>query len=82
MSKSNEIAELYPEDNVMIVSGFDECIIGIEMDDQPRAIYSKDRMLQQLIDEGMSEFEAEEYLDYNVFGAYMGEGMPSFITEI
>jgi hypothetical protein len=59
--------------------GFEYDIIGVEQT-QLRLVYDIDKMRNILIEqEGMSFEEAMEYLDFNVFGAYVGEQTPLYI---
>lgn len=64
----------------MLPNGFNEAIIGLDTStDVFRIIYDKDKMQQILIDQdNMSETDAIEYLEYNVFNAYVGEGTPIY----
>lgn len=51
-------------DNVVYFPDFkDECIIGI--DTNGRAIYSYEKMIDSLIEEGIDDIEAIEWLEYN-----------------
>ena len=57
--------------------GFDEAIIGVTT--QGLVVYDYDKCVEVLMKEGMEEIEAVEHLEFNVVGAYMGEGTPIFI---
>lgn len=46
--------------------------IGVSQDG--RAIYDYNLMVQSLIDEGMSEEDAVEWIDYNTAGAWIQDG--------
>lgn len=59
--------------------GFDSAIIGIEPNTQ-RVVYDRDMMIAILIQEdGMSYEDALEHLEYNVWGAFVGEYTPIYI---
>ena len=60
-----ELLEEGFEDVVYFPDFDDECIVGIDVNG--RAIYSYEKMLTQLIEEGMDDIEASEYLEYNTF---------------
>jgi hypothetical protein len=64
----------------LLASGFEDAIIGLDTASPVfRVIYDKQIMadiLQQR--DGMNEEDAWEYLQYNVFGAYVGEGTPIY----
>lgn len=42
--------------------------------------YDRDKVIEILMQDGMSEEEAEEYFSYNIEGAYMGDATPMFLT--
>lgn len=74
-----QILEIFPEEELLKADGFDGAIIGVEQT-QLRLVYDIDKMRNILIEqEGMSFEEAMEYLDFNVFGAYVGEQTPLYI---
>ena len=80
MTLSNQINELYPDMEILLADGFDDAFIGIgQQFSKFMAVYDKLKCIEILSDQGMSEEEAEEYMDYNVTGAYMGENTPVFI---
>lgn len=67
------------EDGVVLFDNhaYDKSIIGLTEDG--RAIYDEDKMIQELMDdEGWSEEDAIEWLDYNTYRAipYAGERAP------
>jgi len=70
-------------ENTLKADGFDEAIIGVDFVSHPaRIIYNKQKMLDILIErDGMTDEEAIEYLEYNVLGAYVGEGTPIYMDE-
>jgi len=72
------IAELNPE--ALSIDGFDDCIIGIvyRCAFQPVLLYDEEKCLQNLERTGLSQEDAKEHFDFNVSGAYMGEGTPMF----
>lgn len=72
----NELAE-----GAILLTGFDDCIIGIteEFGNEPRILYSKDKIIKKLM-EDMTEEEAYEYYDYNIIGGYFGERNPIFLS--
>jgi hypothetical protein len=71
----NELAE-----GAILLDGFDDCIIGIteEFGNGPRILYSKEKIINKLI-EDMSEEESLEYFDFNIIGGYFGEQNPIFL---
>jgi hypothetical protein len=67
---------------LLLADGLDEAFIGYTDDDVPRAIYDKVACVQCLVDEGMSEEDAIEHLEFNTFYAYVGEQTPLFINYV
>lgn len=65
--------------------GFDEAILGevtLPITSQMLLVYSVAKCIGILIDrDGMSYEEAEEFFDFNVRDAYVGEGTPLWLDE-
>jgi len=72
-----EIIDLFEDEELMFVDGFDEAIIGIDTVSY-RVIYNKEIMIEVLIGEGMSYDDALEHFSYNIEGAYVGEKTPIY----
>lgn len=72
-----EIIDLFEDEELMFVDGFDEAIIGIDTVSY-RVIYNKEIMIEVLIGEGMSYEDALEHFSYNIEGAYVGEKTPIY----
>jgi len=72
------------KDPTLYADGFDKAIIGFaeEWIEVPRVIYSKAKMQDILIEDGMSIEEALEYLEFNVWGAYVGGGTPIYANDL
>ena len=70
-------------DQTLLADGFDDAIIGLDTSgDVYRVIYDRNKMVDILMErDEMSLEEAVEYLDYNVFSAYVGEGTPIYGYE-
>jgi hypothetical protein len=64
---------------MLFADGFDDCIIGVEDGIAPRVVYDKQMMIEELMSQGMEEIEAIEYLEFNTWGAYVGEQTPLYI---
>lgn len=68
----------------LLLDGFDNCIVGIveRTTMKPVYCYDKEQIVKQLMDEEQLTFEqAIEHFEYNIAGAWMGEGTPCFITK-
>jgi hypothetical protein len=77
------VLENYPEATFLFADGFDDCIVGVDLDsfgtDEPRIVYDRAACIASLAKQGMTEEEAEEYFTFNVTGAYVGDQTPLFI---
>jgi hypothetical protein len=74
-----EIINNYGDEDLLKADGFDEAVIGIEIN-TGRLVYDIFKMRELLIkNDGMSSDDAMEYLDFNVLGAYMGEKTPIYV---
>ena len=64
--------------------GFDDAIIGItQTQGVYKIVYAKDKMIKVLIDrDKMDESEAIEFLEYNTWGAYVGENTPLYVDKL
>lgn len=76
----DEFAEINPE--ALQADGWDEAFIGyVERADQlPTACYSKAKIIELSMRDGVSEEQAVEYFEYNINGAFVGEFTPFFLT--
>lgn len=77
--------DLVGEDTtLMFAEGYNAAILGVaEYAGETLVVYD----VQAIIDllqrrDGMTEEEAEEFYEYNIAGAWMGEGMPMFLNKI
>jgi hypothetical protein len=61
--------------------GFDKAVIGLtrrEEDSPVVLLYSTEKCIDILMDQGMDWEEAQEYFDFNVACAWMGPETPVF----
>lgn len=59
--------------------GYDNAIVGIT--DEGQLVYSKEKMIEICTKDGdMEEIDAIEWLEFNTFGAYVGEKTPLYIN--
>jgi hypothetical protein len=78
----DEIAD-ETEEELLCADGFDDAIVGIASKFNDRfVVYSKEKVIESLIKDGMSEEEAEEYFGFNIAGAYVGPATPAFIEFV
>ena len=67
--------------DLLKMDGFDDAIVGEAIQAHNRfLVYDKSKILL-LLQRDMSEEDAEEYFDYNIAGAYVGEGTPAIMVE-
>ena len=81
MDKRQNIIEYYPDETFMFADGFDDAIIGI-CDVTNRVIYSKERIIEILMEEGMQYEDALDHFGFNIAGSYVGEMTPIFCHSI
>jgi hypothetical protein len=84
MTKRDYLNEFAEGAMVLEPSSFDEAIVGIvqRIDRDPVVCYSVSKIIEILAESGMDDDEAYEYYEYNILGAYMGEGTPMFLDPI
>ena len=73
-------------EEAVLVDGFDEAFIGMVERcglPAPVVLYDKGKCIQILIDrDGMTYEDAEEFFDFNVTGAWVGEYTPMFLVDV
>jgi hypothetical protein len=75
------------DEEALFADGLDDAIIAISRDSltgKYRVVYDVARIVQVLVnDQGMSEDEAYEHMEFNIIGAYVGEMTPiwAFLPE-
>lgn len=74
-----EILEIYPDEEILKADGFDRAVIGIDPESM-RLVYDRNIMFDILVtDEEMDPEDAIEHLNFNVYGAYVGEKTPIYV---
>ncbi len=77
----DDIIESFPDEDILKADGFDKAVIGIELDTM-RLIYSKLKCVEVImLTADLSYDEAIEFLDFNVFGSYVGELTPIWCDD-
>jgi len=69
--------------NPLFADGYDDCIIGIMErfgQETPIIIYDKEKVIAKIMDDDTSREDAEEFFEFNIIGAWVGEGTPGFVT--
>ena len=75
------IIEQFEETEFLKADGFDEAVMGFDLNSD-RLIYSISKMLEILMNDGMEKMDAIEYLEFNTFGAYVGEKTPIYMWDL
>lgn len=74
-----EILEVYQDEELLMVDGFDEAVIGVEAL-KMRLVYDINKMRTILVGRDKMTFEeAMDFLDHNVLGSYVGEQTPIYV---
>jgi len=76
--------ERYPDLLVMTETQYDKAIIGVVTRIGCEAVcYDEDIVRSILMEgDGMTEEEAQEYIDFNMKGAWVGEHTPFFLDKV
>lgn len=65
----------------LLADGLDAAFLGVT--DDGVAVYSKEKCIRAIMEQdGLSEGEAIEFLEYNTFSTYVGEMTPLFINTV
>lgn len=78
-----ELAEQFGDD-ILLMDGYDDCVVGVveQFGRPPIVCYDRDKVIRQLVNDGMTDEEAEEFFEYNQIGACVGGRTPCFLTQI
>lgn len=70
---------LCEDDEVTLAEGFENAFVGIATQfDRKFAVYDRSKCID-ILAKDMTHEEAEEYFQFNVEGAWVGESTPAFI---
>ncbi len=77
------IAEI--DEDILLADGWDEAFIGLT-DNHLRpisAVYSIDKIAQIMVErDGMSYEDAEDFIAFNITGAYVGDHGPIYVRSV
>lgn len=76
----NDILDMFPDETFLKADGFDDCILGVD-ENTMNLVYSVQKCIDKLVDDGFSFEDAIEYFEFNVKGAYVGEKTPIYCTD-
>ena len=72
------VQELVDEDAILW-NDCDDAIIGVS---GGKVVYGRDALIAVFVAQGMTEEDAEDWVGYNIEGAYVGELTPLIVQEI
>ena len=85
MTKADILAEHFSDCELLQADGFDDAIIGVVFDNavgEARLAYSITKCINILMTrDGMTPFDAHDYFEFNVQGAYVGEKTPIWVDD-
>lgn len=69
---------------MMLATGLEHAFIGIVVryGAEPIACYDLNKVLDGYVADGMTYEEAQEFFDFNVIGAWVGDGTPCFLRPL
>jgi hypothetical protein len=78
-----KLQELGEEHELMVMDGYDDCIVGTMRgaDEGHILVYDREKVIRKLMAEGMDRDEAEEFHEFNQAGAYVGPQTPIFLDN-
>tara|TARA_R110002020_G_scaffold6467_1_gene27562 strand:- start:161 stop:448 length:288 start_codon:yes stop_codon:yes gene_type:complete len=82
MDKREQLADRYSND-LLFADGYDDAIIGVAIGfDSERVIYDVEKMIDICSrDAVITPKEAQEWLECNTFGAYVGKSTPVYMEK-
>ena len=70
------------ESDALKIDGFDDALVGFGTQFcHDVAIYSYEKCVEILVAQGMTYEDAEDYLEFNVAGAWVGNNTPVLLRE-
>ena len=78
----DEMQDLHGSD-MMAMDGYDDCIAGVmsRFGEEVILVYDREKVIEKLMDQGMTEDDAEEFHEFNQAGAYVGKKTPAFLIS-
>lgn len=67
--------------SLLKADGFDKAIIGVDMTNE-KVVYDKVLMIEILLKRGLTLEDAIDYLEHNVYYAYVGEHTPIYMDKM
>jgi hypothetical protein len=85
LSKRDAVIELVglSDQNALFADGYDDAIIGVELNYEPRVVYDQNKIIDILMAEHkMTDEEAQEFFDFNIAGSYVGKQTPIYVQKV
>jgi hypothetical protein len=81
-----EISDMFEDmgESALLMDGFENAFIGFSqrINEPVLAVYSRVKMAEVLMSrDGMTYDEAEEFIEYNCVGAWVGEQTPIIVND-
>ena len=73
------------DESLLLMDGLDEALIGYSkaMNEPIKAVYSYEKIIDVFVNrDGMEFEEAEEFVSFNILGAYVGEQTPIVVMPL
>jgi hypothetical protein len=69
--------------NLLSIDDFADCVVGLieRFSQKPILCYDRAKIIAKLAAQGMTQDEAFEFFQFNIIGAWMGDGTPCFLTQ-
>jgi hypothetical protein len=78
-----EILEYYPDETFLKADGLDSAVIGVQVGEPMRLIYSVTKIIEYLVTEDEMDLEdAMEHFEFNIRGSYVGEQTPIWCDDM
>ena len=79
---TEKVTEALDEEEITLADGFADAFLGIGRQfGKPIAVYSRRKCIEILMRD-MDEEQAEEYFEFNMAGAWVGETTPIYLEEL
>ena len=75
--KRDAITEV--NEDALLADGFEDALVGfVTQFNKTVALYDREKCIQILMRDGLTETDAEEFFEFNTQGAWVGENTPAF----
>jgi len=83
MMSREDLVELCGDDELLFSDGFDEALLGVAQrcGEPAIVVYDRNRCIELLVSQGMTDEEAEEYFSFNTEGAWVGKRTPAYLMR-